>query len=175
MRRRKQRIGKAALAGLAGGLVASWMMNQFQAGFSKLSQKISEDGQNNQEQSGQYEEEVEDATMKTANNISRAVLHKELSKDEKKKMGSVVHYVFGGAMGTLYGIAAARYPHITRGFGTGFATALFAVGDELAVPLFGLSKGPTEVPLSSHASAFLAHLTYGITAESMRRFSLAVL
>jgi uncharacterized membrane protein YagU involved in acid resistance len=37
------------------------------------------------------------------------------------------------------------------------------------VPLAGLSKAPTEYPLSSHASAFATHLVYGATTEAVRK------
>jgi uncharacterized membrane protein YagU involved in acid resistance len=78
-------------------------------------------------------------------------------------------------MGALYSMAAEVEPEVTRGLGTAFGSALFAFADELAVPLLGLAKRPTEYPLSSHASALAAHLVYGLTAESVRRTSMALL
>jgi hypothetical protein len=180
MFRRKPQIGKAVLVGLASGLIASWTMNQFQAALSKAS-KLAE-GQSSQDESkaeseasNQIEEESEDATMKAANRLSEIVLNKQLSKQEKKMAGPVVHYAFGSAMGALYGVAAEVYPNVTRGFGTAFGAALFAIADELAVPVLGLSKESKDVPLSSHASALFAHLTYGAATEGVRRVSMAIL
>lgn len=39
------------------------------------------------------------------------------------------------------------------------------VADEGAVPWLGLSKGPTEYPVSTHAYALASHMVYGLTAE----------
>ena len=40
---------------------------------------------------------------------------------------------------------------------------------KISVPLLGLSKGPTEYPVSTHAYALASHLVYGVTAEMSRR------
>jgi len=37
------------------------------------------------------------------------------------------------------------------------------------LPLLGLSKGPTEYPLSIHVYALASHFVYGLTAEAVRR------
>jgi uncharacterized membrane protein YagU involved in acid resistance len=50
-----------------------------------------------------------------------------------------------------------------------FGAALFVLADEVAVPAFGLSGKPTEVPVSSHLYGLGAHLVYGISAEIARR------
>jgi Protein of unknown function (DUF1440) len=171
---RKPKIGKALLAGLIGGLVASWTMNQSQAALSKVSQMAT--GQREEPHpSSQDQEPSDDATMKTADRLSRAILHRPLNRQEKKTAGPVVHYAFGGAVGMLYGVAAELYPKATLGFGTTFGAVLFAVADELAVPAFGLSGDSQDVPVSSHLSGLLAHLTYGAAAEGVRRAAMAVL
>lgn len=174
MRLKKPQLGKAAAVGLASGLIAAWTMNQFQEALSRLSQSFHENAAG--VQPAKPQEESEDATMKAAGKISRNVLHRKLSMHEKKIFAPVLHYAFGGAMGALYAVAAELAPRaVTRGFGTSFGTTLFAVADELAVPSFGLSKGPAQVPLSSHTSALFAHLTYGVTLETVRRISMAIL
>ena len=173
---RGTKIAKLLAVGLGSGLIASWVMNQFQAGLSRaFEDAIEDEPKTPSRQSNNGAEGPEDATMKAASRIVGSVLKKELTKEEKKKVGSVVHYAFGGGMGVLYSMAASVDPKVTRGFGTAFGTALFAVADEIAVPLLGLAKGPKEYPLSSHASALAAHLVYGLTTESVRRVSMAVL
>jgi uncharacterized membrane protein YagU involved in acid resistance len=101
--------------------------------------------------------------MKAADKVSRNLLDRPLSKKQKKKVGPIVHYAFGTAMGAVYGVAAELFPEIApRGFGTGFGAALFAIADELAVPAFGLSGKPTEAPFSSHVYGLASHLVYGL-------------
>ena len=83
--------------------------------------------------------------------------------------GPLVHYVYGTAIGALYGGFAAHNPTTALGFGTGYGAAAWAMGDEMAVPALGLAKKPTEVPLATHAQELGAHLVYGATLEGVRR------
>jgi putative membrane protein len=171
MARKHRRIGRGLLAGLVGGLVASWTMNQFQTLWSKASERWQEKSKQQQEEQSQAESE--DATMRAADKLIRNLLDHPLSKDQKKTVGPVVHYAFGSVMGAVYGVAAELFPEIaTRGFGTGFGTALFAVADEIAVPALGLSGKPTEAPLSSHVYGPVSH--YGATTEGVRRAAMGL-
>jgi putative membrane protein len=151
-------------------------MNQFQMTYSKVSTKLHEQcngngsrKQSHQDYRSQQEQASEDATMKAANRISQAVLHHDLSRKEKEKLGPLVHYAFGTSMGGAYGAIAELRPVVTAGFGTGFATVLFVAGDELAVPALRLSGSPTKSPLSAHVYALASHLVYGLAAEGVRR------
>ena len=120
-------------------------------------------------QSDQSKEDQDDATVKTANVISESVFRHRLKESEKKPAGAAVHYAFGTATGGLYGAAAEIAPEVTSGFGLPFGLAFWLVADEGVVPLLGLSKGPTEYPVSTHAYALASHLVYGLTAEVTRR------
>lgn len=158
--RHGEKLWKGAVSGAIAGLVASWTMNQFQAGMKKIQTQ----------QSGEAREgEDEDATMKAANLASEEILHRELSREEKKKAAPYIHYGFGTLMGTLYGIMAEEFPATTSGFGTAYATGVFLAGDEGAVSALGLGAKPNEVPLSTHAKALASHLVYGVSTESVRR------
>jgi uncharacterized membrane protein YagU involved in acid resistance len=90
-------------------------------------------------------------------------------EDYKPVAGELVHYAFGGAIGAIYGAAAAKTPDVTAWGGLPFGATVWLIADEMGVPLAGLSKAPTEYPLSKHASALAAHLVYGATTEAVRR------
>lgn len=62
MRRRTRRLGRGLLAGLAGGLIASWTMNQLQTWWSKAAGKMQRQPEA-QRQQEQAEAEAENATM----------------------------------------------------------------------------------------------------------------
>lgn len=163
-----QDLWKGMLAGMAGGLVASWTMNQFQAGVKKISEapqqgRASEQGQNSGEQ------ESDDATMRVAEKISETVADRKLTKEQKKKAGPVVHYAFGTLMGAAYGTASELDSRVRYGAGVPFGTALWIGADELAVPALGLAGPPKDQPVSSHAQYFAAHVVYGLTTEMVRR------
>jgi putative membrane protein len=113
--------------------------------------------------------EPDDATVETAKVISRAVFDHELQEREKKAAGAVVHYAFGTATGGLYGALAEVTPQVTTAAGLPFGAAFWLIADEVSVPMLGLSKGPTEYPVSTHVYALASHLVYGVTAEFSRR------
>jgi putative membrane protein len=160
------RVMKGVIAGAAGGLAASWIMNQFQAGWSKARTKMENE---RQRQSHQSQANGEDATMKAAGKIAHALLHRELSRDEKKKLGPVVHYAFGAGMGAVYGAVAEIAPQATFGAGLPYGTAVFLGVDEVALTALGLSKPPKEYPASTHIYALASHLVYGVSLEMVRR------
>jgi putative membrane protein len=183
---------KGLAAGLIGGLVASWTMNQFQAAWSatddsksleraqkrkKIAQssagssKHQSDQPNAQakQQSKSHNESADDTTVKVASAISEGVFDHKLTKREKKIAGPAVHYVFGSLMGGLYGVTVELKPKANAGRGILFGTALWLVADEGAVPLLGFSKSPAEYPLSMHAYALVSHFVYGLATESVRR------
>ena len=168
---------KGLVAGLAGGLIASWTMNQFQAAWTRIaegadkshgaqSMQPTEGSDGNQ---GNDTAEQDDATVETAKVISRNVFGHELQESEKEPAGAAVHYAFGTVTGGLYGALAEVSPQVTMGAGLPFGAAFWLVADEVTVPLLGLSKGPTEYPVSTHAYALASHLVYGVTAELSRR------
>ncbi|HEV8427840.1 MAG TPA: DUF1440 domain-containing protein [Pyrinomonadaceae bacterium] len=170
-------VWKGLVAGLAGGLVASWTMNQFQAAWTRIQENSEKphgaqsmqpaDGSTGDE--SQDMQDQDDATVKTAKIISREVLGHELQESEKKPAGAAVHYAFGTVTGGFYGALAEVTPQVTTGAGIPFGAAFWLLADEISVPLLGLSKGPTEYPVSTHAYALASHLVYGATAELSRR------
>lgn len=167
-------IGKGLVAGLIGGLVASWTMNQFQALWAKVAESMEspQGGDSSKRESGgeqQPDEEQDDATVKTASAISEGIFDHELTKGEKRIAGPAVHYAFGTSVGGLYGAVAELAPEATAGAGLPFGAAFWLVADETALPLLGLSKGPTKYLLSTHAYALASHFVYGLTAEVVRR------
>jgi putative membrane protein len=177
MRLRKHRghgnheVLKGLASGAIGGLVACWTMNQFQAELSKAAQALQAKrprGQQRDDKS-QSQGDGDDATMRTADWISKGLLHKALTKSQKKKLGPVVHYSFGTLTGALYGAVAEVLPQATVADGALFGTAVFAGADELSLWAVRLAGPPTQYPVSAHARALAAHCVYGMTAETVRR------
>ena len=167
-------VWKGLAAGVVGGSVASWVMEEFQALWGKVSESLEgsggEDG--SKEEGGQSPgggEEQEPATVKAAEAISENVFGHELTKGEKDVAGPAVHYVMGAGSAAIYGVLAEFAPGVTAGAGVPFGTAVWLVADEAAVPALGLSKGPTEYPLSTHVYSLASHFVYGLTTEFVRR------
>jgi putative membrane protein len=166
---KRKSVVRGVLAGMAGGLAAAWVMNQFMAGPGQKLQQAVQTGEENQEQQAHSSEPKEDATMKTAEAIVHTTTGSHLSRAEKEKGGPIVHYAFGALTGGLYGGLAEYSNTVTSGFGTSFGGVLFSTADLLAVPALNLGPSPTDQPASALASPFAAHIVYGATTEFVRR------
>ena len=78
-----------------------------------------------------------------------------------KALSYGVHWGFGMLMGGLYGALRSGKGASDLGVGLAFGTGLWALADELAVPILGLQEGPTKAPKTMHANRLAAHLLYG--------------
>src|SRR3954452_23242403 len=124
MNNRDRHLWKGVVAGASGGLAAAWVMNQFQSGWGKATEALQHSETPQGEQERQAQADDEDATMKTAGKISESVFDRRLSREEKKKLGPVVHYAFGASVGALYGAAAEIVPQTTFAVGLPYGAAV---------------------------------------------------
>jgi putative membrane protein len=175
-RKNSGRVWKGLVAGIAGGLAGTIAMTQFQAGWNKASEVL---GSKTNGRSGtgksrsKSDEKGEDATMKAAGKIAQ-LADQRLSRQQKKRGATAVHYAFGTALGALYGIARELSPDTLQSMhpvlaGVGYGSAVFVGADEFAVPALGLSESPKDTPLSSHAYGLASHAVYGLTGELVRK------
>jgi putative membrane protein len=180
--RRAQEVSKGLVAGMIGGFVASVVMNQFQQALHKLmeGEERGHGAQSAQQGTPHHgagemlrergvDSADDDATERTASAIAVGVFDHELTEKEKEAAGTAVHYAFGVSTGAFYGAVAELAPAVTQGFGTPFGAAVWLAADEGIVPSLGLSKSPTEYPISTHLYSLASHLVYGLTTEIVRR------
>jgi putative membrane protein len=160
-------LARNVVAGTIGGLVASWTMEYFQRALGRLSEEMGGTSGGGGQQHRMPQSEP--ATHKAADAIAETITGEGVPREYKPTAGSLVHYAFGGAVGAIYGAAAARTPDVTAWAGLPFGATVWLIADEMGVPLAGLSHAPTEYPLSSHVSALATHLVYGATTECVRR------
>jgi hypothetical protein len=167
------RVAKGAVTGFLGGVIASWVMNQYQtiearpvnvrrrereltsAGWQPAPESKSADGA--------------DPKVKVAEIVSRRLFDHPLSQTEQSVAAPVVHYGYGGAVGALYGGLSEVLPTVKIGLGIPYASLLWLGGAEIALPALGLAKSPTTVSTDKHASALATHFVYGITLDIARR------
>lgn len=167
---------RGILAGVAGGLVASWVMNEFMAGPGQTLTKAVNTPEENRQAARQDPNASQDATMKAADRLTETVTGgQHLTWQQQKTGGPIVHYAFGALMGGLYGLVSEYSSLFSSGFGTGFGSALFAGADLFAVPALHLSKPLDETPAHTLATPYAAHLVYGATTELVRRVARTVL
>lgn len=169
MRDRDHAISKGVLAGAIGGLAGAWAMNEFHAVSQGVSEAWKRSAHQPEKPQSQGQSEEDDATMKTADRLATLFTHRHLTKEQKKKAGPIVHYAYGALIGAVYGAIAEMAPLATKGIGTAYGAAVWLGGDEIGVPALGLSKPPTEYPVSVHAKALASHLVYGASLDLVRR------
>lgn len=148
-------VWKGCAAGIAGGLLGSFVMAQVHSALQKAVAAPQPEG--------------EDSTVKTASLVSREILHRELSKEEKQKAGPIVHYAFGASVGGIYGAAAEFAPAVSAGFGALFGLAVCVGAHVIAVPALGLAKPITQSSPREEFPEWTAHVAYGCATEGVRR------
>src|SRR5258705_10631749 len=112
-------ISKGLAAGVAGGLVASAVMNQFQAllgklmegeershGAQSLHQGSPEHGIGRELQERGSDDGDDNAAAKAANAVAEFSLDKKLTKEKKETPGAIAHSVLGAPSGRIYGAVA---------------------------------------------------------------------
>jgi putative membrane protein len=161
-------LAKGLVAGIVGGLLASFLMEQFQSLWKTASEKLNPS-------QGDSESEDDPATVKAAQAISAGLIHKKIRRKNKVAAGEIMHYVMGGSSGAIYGVAAELTPIATAGEGLALGTTVWAIADNGLVPALGLAKPPAKTPLSTHIYALSSHLFYGFVTETVRRAIRAVL
>ena len=180
--RSESNLGKGLAAGVAAGLVASAVMNQFQAflgkllegeershGAQSLQQGLPQHGISLELQKRGSDDEDDNAAVRTGNAVAELVFDQKLTKTEKEVAGAVAHYAMGITSGAIYGTIVEVLPEATVGEGLPFGATVWLIADEGIVPAIGLSKSSKEYPLSIHAYALASHLVYGLTVELVRR------
>lgn len=151
---------RSTVVGIAAGLAASWIMNQFQAMLGALSEDKDSDSQG---------EEDKPTTVKTADMVTEAFTGEPVPKQMQNAADAAVHYGFGAFLGGLYGALGAVMPGVRSGFGTAYGAGAALVADETMIPALGLSPPPQETPVSTHASGMISHLVFGAALEGARR------
>lgn len=154
----KPDLFKGLTAGIAGGLLASLIMEQFQALWSKAKTALPD----------QPQKKGKPATVKAADAVTQKFTGHNVPAERQEMAGEAVHYTMGLVSGAIYGLASEIVPLATLGQGAGFGAAVFLLADEVSVPALGLSKSPGKMPVSAHIYGFASHLIYGWTTELVR-------
>lgn len=150
----------AAVVGVAGGLVASFVMDRYQGATAGT---FGQDGGNG-----------DPATIKAADSVALAVEGRKVTQKRRAAAGAAVHYGTGTALGLGYAFLAQSVPAVTIGFGTAFGVATMLVLDDLATPAFGWGPWPGLEP-GVHLYSLTSHLAFGLALEGVRRAGTALL
>ncbi len=153
-------VAASVVGGLVGGLVGAGVMS---VGHALVTTIVG-----NGSAPAAPKDEEEDATVKVADRLSKAVRGRSLTERERAMAGHVVHYGFGAAMGLVYGAAAAVAPIVTIGAGVGFGAAVWLGAHAIVVPALGLARSPLRRPPAKEALELVLHLAYGVSVGLVR-------
>lgn len=163
-------ILKAAAFGLAGGAAGLVAMRYAMQAASRLMPEGADEEEAGEGSSasddaaswslvGMQRREGEAATGTVGRIVYEKALGREPSKELVEKMSNWVHWGYGESAATAYALAARGRGG--PGVGAGYGFLLWLIGDELMVPLLGLSEKPTASRLSEHVPPLVAHLAFG--------------
>ena len=150
----------AAVVGVAGGLVASFVMDRYQVAAAGA---FGQDGGND-----------DPATVKAADTASEAATGAPVTQKRRASAGSAVHYGTGTALGLAYVYLAEAVPAVTIGFGAAYGVATMLLLDDLVVPAMGWGSWPGWEP-GTHLYSLTSHLAFAIALEAARRGGWALL
>ncbi len=152
---------KGIIAGAIGGLVASFVMTQYQSATAKFAETPAD--------KKSAKKAPEPANVKAAEAVSEKLFDHQLKKSEKEPAGEAMHYLMGGVSGAIYGATAELTGAATFAEGLPFGSAVWAIADDVVIPALGLSKPATQYSLSTHAYALSSHWVYGLVTEIVRK------
>jgi hypothetical protein len=150
-------VAKGALAGAA----ATWVMGQVTSYLYEHEDK----------QARRQEDEAREG--KTAYGVAAEkaadAVGQDLSEEQRKQVGSAIHWGLGLGAGAVYGALRGRLPGADAANGLLFGAAFWALIDEGANVALGLTPGPTHFPWQTHARGLAGHLAFGVAAETALR------
>jgi hypothetical protein len=175
---------KGCVLGMIGGVAGTLAMNYYQEVTKALRQALQPDSpkqpsgpasQKLWSLVGQQHKEGESATEAVGRILYRTATGEEPKTEETRKtLSTLVHWGYGTEMGGWYGFFRPDADGLDIVGGLAFGAVLWAAGDELGVPLLGLSKAPGAYPKSIHAETLGAHLAYGAVTAAATRVLLKV-
>lgn len=165
--RQKRSTWRGIVAGVAGGLAGAYTMGLFARLCTKASEKMNDPQRHKELQRAAAD--AQESTAKTADKLMRPVLGRRLTSSEKDAAKPIVHYAFGTAVGSLYGVTSEYVPVAKSFAGAPFGAAVFAGTHSLVLPALHLTKKNSDYPIELHATELGSHLVYGVTLESVRR------
>jgi hypothetical protein len=144
--------------GALAGAAATWVMGQVTSYLYEREDK----------QARQMEDDARGG--KTAYGVAAekaaGVVGRELSEDERKRIGSAIHWALGAGAGAVYGAARGRLAGADAAGGLVFGLAFWLLIDEGANVALGLTPGPAEFPWQAHARGLAGHLVFGVATEA---------
>ena len=155
-------LGEIALGAVAGA-AATWLMGK---ATTYLYEHEGKPARQREDEARGGQSAYETAADKVA-----GLACQKLSDDERKKMGSAIHWSVGIGSSVLYALLRRRLAGQGMGkelaAGALFGTAVWLLLDEVGNVALGLTPGPRAFPWQAHARGLAGHLVLGLASEGI--------
>ena len=162
-------LWKGAVAGLAGGLVGTWVKSQVEPLLQDLGETWFPPTHAEKEQPGAdvqgHPDRMPPSKLAQAATDEVGVT---LGRDEKLRAQEAIHWAFGTSAGVAYGILA-EYTDAEVGYGVPASAVLFGATHASSLPALGLQADPDDLPEAWWVWELGSHLVYGLTVDLVRR------
>lgn len=173
---KSQSLLSAAFAGLAGGAAGLLAMNFVMKQTGKLlpedsKRELPEGESPSWSLVGEHHQADESATAALGRAGYEQLIGRQPSKQRKQQLGQIVHWSYGLAVGTLFGLIRGRQRSapVDAFGGLSYGFGLWLLGDMIAVPMLGLSDKPARYVPQVHAQTLIGHFAYGLAAAAATR------
>lgn len=162
-----RRVGEGIVAGVAGTAVMTWAQEKL---LPKMRLERVPSGYEPKEPRfpDELEAKGEATTEVLARRLVEGVAHRSIGGGKQKKWaGQLVHFGTGAAWGGLFALLPPRRPTLRHGLL--FGAVVWALNDNVLVPLLRLGDWAPRYSLGVHLQGLFAHLAYGAgTALALR-------
>jgi hypothetical protein len=108
------------------------------------------------------------APAQVGRRLYEGVLHRPLEARWARLANNVMHWSYGIAWGTAFGLAGASLQRTRAWHGALFGTGVWA-SDYVSLPLIGIYKPVWEYSVKDLAPDVVAHVVYGVATERVFR------
>jgi len=160
-RRHRTTVGRDLIKGAVAGAVATWVMGKVT---TYLYEREDHSARRAEDEARGGRTAYEAAAEKSAR-----LFGKSLDEQQRRRLGSAIHWALGIGSGAVYAVLRRRFDRVGRLGGTGFGTAFWALVDEGLVSLLGLTPSARRFPWQTHGRGLAGHLTFGTVTEATLR------
>lgn len=112
----------------------------------------------------------EDATAALARHAYQRIAGRPPALPTKRRLSWAVHIGYGLLVAAIYGAVRGGRPRDVLRDGIALGSGLWLLGDELAVPLLGLTDKPTTYHPTQHLQSLALHLGFGVATAGTARY-----
>jgi len=158
MRKRGRNLSVDLLLAAAAGAAATWLMDLATTAMYERQPKSVQDRENK----ARGEKTAYEIAAERAAKLART----SIDEEQRKKLGSAIHWSLGVSSGVVYGALRHRWPRLNYGSGPAYGLLFWLAMDEAALTLLGLTPPPREFPWQTHARGLVGHLVLGAAIEA---------